>query len=170
MLKEGLRQFEACVIISQMEINVLLDEGFKKALDKAWLRNVAQEVLKAEGQSNVEMGILITGDERIKQLNKEYLDEDKPTDVLSFAMMESAKGDTTSFPTPPDGTKHLGEVIISYPQAVKQAEEHKHSAKKEGAVLLIHGVLHLLGYDHDVPETQKRMEARETELVLRRLD
>ena len=65
----------------------------------------------------------------------------------------------------PDGKLHLGEVIISYPQAVIQAEEHRHSVKKEVAILIIHGVLHLLGYDHDEPKRRRQMAAREAEIL-----
>jgi probable rRNA maturation factor len=60
---------------------------------------------------------------------------------------------------------HLGEVIISYPQAVIQAEEHCHSAEKEIVILLIHGVLHLLGYDHDIPERERAMKQRELTIL-----
>ena len=70
-----------------------------------------------------------------------------------------------SFPQPPDGVRHLGEVIISYPQAVIQAEEHQHSVKRELAILIIHGVLHLLGYDHETPELEQQMIAREREIL-----
>ena len=65
----------------------------------------------------------------------------------------------------PDGILHLGEVIISYPQAVTQAEEHQHSVKREIAVLIIHGILHLLGYEHDKPELRQQMIAREKEIL-----
>jgi len=66
---------------------------------------------------------------------------------------------------PPDEIEHLGEVIISYPQAVIQAEEHHHSVKREIAILIIHGVLHLLGYEHDKPELERDMRAREAEIL-----
>jgi probable rRNA maturation factor len=56
-------------------------------------------------------------------------------------------------------------VIIAYPQAVMQAEEHRHLLKRELAILIIHGVLHLLGYDHDKPEDERRMQAREAEIL-----
>jgi len=74
-------------------------------------------------------------------------------------------GNLAPFVAPPDGVKHLGEVIISYPQAVIQAEEHQHPIKREIAILIIHGVLHLLGYDHDKPEPERDMRARETEIL-----
>jgi probable rRNA maturation factor len=156
-----------------MEINVLFDEGFEGAVDEGWLREVAAKVLTAEHQSDAEMSILITGQEKIRQLHKEYMGEDEPTDVLSFAMSEKGPADAPDFVFPAGDAAHLGEVIISYPQAEIQAAEHRHSIKKEVAILLIHGVLHLLGYDHDEPERQKRMQAREKamlKLVLEGLD
>jgi probable rRNA maturation factor len=69
------------------------------------------------------------------------------------------------FVAAPDGVSHLGEVIISYPQAVIQAEEHHHPVKKELAILIIHGVLHLLGYDHAEPDQEHRMRAGEAEIL-----
>ena len=66
---------------------------------------------------------------------------------------------------PPDGVLHLGEVIISYPQAVIQAEEHQHSKKREVAILVIHGILHLLGYEHDKPELESIMSSREQAIL-----
>jgi probable rRNA maturation factor len=69
------------------------------------------------------------------------------------------------FVTAPDGIAHLGEVIISYPQAVKQAGEHRHSVKRELAILIIHGVLHLLRYDHDTLEPKRKMSAREAAIL-----
>jgi probable rRNA maturation factor len=148
-----------------MEIDILFDEGFEDCLDEKWLHYIIEAALKAENTGdNIEMSLLITGQERIHQLNKEYRGKDKPTDVLSFAMQDelpSEDGEDFSFIMPPDGIKQLGEVIISFPQAVIQAEEHNHSVKKEVAMLIIHGVLHLLGYDHIEDDEADIMEARE---------
>ena len=148
-----------------MEINVLFDEGFEDTLNEGWLRQAASQALTAEKQTDAEMGILITGQDKIRQLHKEYMDEDEPTDVLSFAMKEKGPLDAPDFIFPAGDAAHLGEVIISYPQAEIQAAEHGHSAKKEVAILLIHGVLHLVGYDHDQPESQKKMQAREKAIL-----
>jgi len=146
-----------------MEINVLVDEGFEGCPEASWLRSVAEQVLIAQGvSSDVELGLVITSQERVRQLNKSYRGKDEPTDVLAF-YMTSAAGET--FVAPPDGVRHLGEVIISYPQAVIQAKEHQHSIKKELAILIIHGVLHLLGYDHEEPEQERRMRGREADIL-----
>ena len=150
-----------------MEIDVLVEEGFEGCLEASWLESVAGKVLIAQGvESEVELGLVIAGQERVQQLNLSYLGEDEPTDVLAFAMLpEPSGGDPGQFVVPPDGIKHLGEVIISYPQAVIQAEEHQHSVEREIAILIIHGVLHLLGYDHDKPELEREMRAREAEIL-----
>ncbi len=154
-------------MIRPMEINVLIDEGLEGCLEVSWLESVVEEVLAARGvDSKAELGLVIVGQERVRQLNLSYLGKDEPTDVLAFAMLaEQPGGDLAPFIAPPDGIKHLGEVIISYPQAVIQAEEHRHSIKREIAILIIHGVLHVLGYDHNKPELEREMRAREAEIL-----
>ena len=150
-----------------MEVNVLIDEGLEGCLEASWLESVAEKVLVAQGvDSRAELGLVIVGQERVRQLNLDYLGEDEPTDVLAFSMLPEPPGeDPAPFVAPPDGIKHLGEVIISYPQAVIQAEEHQHSVEREIVILIIHGVLHLLGYDHDKPELERQMRAREAEIL-----
>jgi len=152
-----------------MEINVLIDEGLEGCLEIGWLQSIAEQVLIAQNAgSNVELGLVITSQERIQQLNRSYLGRNEPTDVLAFPMLpatEEIGADLPPFVTPPDGGAHLGEVIISYPQAVIQAEEQHHPIKKEIATLIIHGVLHLLGYKDDKPELKRQMSAKETEIL-----
>ncbi len=150
-----------------MQISVLIDEDIEGCPDESWLRRVAERVLAAQGVcSYAELGLVVTGQERVRELNKKYRDEDRPTDVLAFYMTPSSEETgAPAFITPPDGMLHLGEVIISYPQAVIQAKEHGHSVRREMAILIIHGVLHLLGYDHDKPELARLMRAREKEIL-----
>jgi len=149
-----------------MEINVLIDEGFAGCPTPRWLEGITRQVLEAEGAgAEAEVGLLIATGERVKELNRDYLGEDAPTDVLAFSAREEKETDQSPFIHPPDGLLHLGEVIIAYPQAVIQAAEHRHPVKKELAILLIHGLLHLLGYDHDKPDLESRMKTRERELL-----
>ena len=150
-----------------MEVNVLIDEGLEGYLEESWLERVAEKVLVTQDvDSRAELGLVIASQEKVRQLNLDYLGKDEPTDVLAFSMLpEPSRGDLTPFVAPPDGIKHLGEVIISYPQAVVQAEEHQHSVKREIAILIIHGVLHLVGYEHDKPELERQMRAREAEIL-----
>jgi probable rRNA maturation factor len=147
-----------------MEINILIDEGFDGCPTPRWLENIIRQVLEAQGAGAViEVGLVIATGERVRELNRDYLGEDEPTDVLAFSACE--EGDELPFVQPPDGLFHLGEVIIAYPQAVIQAAEHGHPLERELAILLIHGVLHLLGYEHDQPSSARRMRAREAELL-----
>ena len=154
-----------------MEINVLIEEGLEEYLGMNWLQSVAEQVLIAQNaDSRLELGLVITIQEKVQQLNRSYLGKDEPTDVLAFSMLPEplATGESEAsspFVQPPDGVLHLGEVIVSYPQAVIQAEEHQHSVKREIAILIIHGVLHLLGYEHDKPELERQMRTREKEIL-----
>ena len=152
-----------------MEINVLIEPGFEDCPEADWLQGVIGQVLSTEQvASEVELGLVITTQEKIKGLNRIYRSRDEVTDVLSFSMTPDLVGtDLSPFVTPPDGVLHLGEVIISHPQAVLQAKEQQHSTKKEIAILIIHGVLHLLGYDHEESEPERQMRAREREMLAR---
>ena len=153
-------------MLVQMEINVLIDEGFAGYLEADWLRGIVEQVLVAQDAgTSVEIGLVITGQERVQQLNRTYRGKDEPTDVLAFSAREEVDAELPPFAQPPDGVLHLGEVIIAYPQAVFQAEEHHHSVKREVAILTIHGVLHLLGYEHDKPELEAQMRSREEEIL-----
>ena len=148
-----------------MEINILIDKEYKNKVKSTWLKNVARQVQKAENVSEKsEMGLKITGDEEIHKLNLQYLDEDRPTDVLSFPMNEQLDA-APVFVKVPDGKLHLGDIVISYPTALKQAEEHNHPVNREIAILLIHGILHLLGYDHDILKRKSVMRNRETAIL-----
>jgi probable rRNA maturation factor len=147
-----------------VEINILVEEGIA-AIDEGWLEAVAERVLELErAGAKAEVGIVITSNDRVQQLNRDYRGQDEPTDVLAFSAREQAT-DSPSFIPPPDGRLHLGEVIIAYPQALVQAEEHGHPLRKELTILLIHGLLHLLGYDHEATDAERRMQAREKELL-----
>lgn len=148
-----------------MEINVLIEKGLEGCLDQNWLRLIAERVLVAAGADlNAELSLVIATQQKIQELNKDYLGRDEPTDVLAFPMLSGGKA-LHPFVPPPDGVNHLGEVIISYPQAVIQAEEYHHSTKKEVTILIIHGVLHLLGYEDEKPELKCLMSAREKEIL-----
>jgi probable rRNA maturation factor len=149
------------------EIAILVEEGFRGVVDAGWVKKIARQALKAEGvASPYEVSLVFTDSETVKQLNRDYRGVDKPTDVLAFYMLPQKQADS-SFALPPDGITRLGEVIISYPQAAEQAKEQGHSPQSELALLVIHGILHLLGYDHEEPEEASMMRARERELLER---
>jgi probable rRNA maturation factor len=149
-----------------MEINVLIEEGLETEPGEEWLQQVMEKALLAEKMPpHIEISLVITGQAQIQELNRQYRGQDSPTDVLSFAMSESAENEPEAFIGPPDGLLHLGEIIVSYPQAVIQAQEHGHSVKKELVVLIVHGILHILGYDHEKPDMEPAMLNREKEIL-----
>jgi probable rRNA maturation factor len=151
-----------------VEINVLIEEGIEECLKADWLQNVAEQVLIAQGVcSKAELGLFIATQERAQALNRDYLGRDKPTDVIAFSMLPEQPAGREPFVPPPDGVRHLGEVIIAYPQAVVQAEEQGHSTEREITILIIHGILHLLGYDDEKPALKREMRAREREVLSR---
>jgi probable rRNA maturation factor len=147
------------------QIDIHVDDEFRTLVDKGRVRKIVRQILKAEEMTPpYEVSLVFTESKRVRQLNRDYRGVDQPTDVLAF-YMRPQKGSDSSFANPPDGVAHLGEVIISYPQALAQAREQGHSAQRELALLVIHGVLHLLGYDHEESREAKKMRAREKELL-----
>lgn len=95
---------------------------------------------------------VISNDEHIQLLNRDYRSTDEPTDVLSFSAKEG-----TEFVVPEELPPYLGDIIISLPTAERQAAEASHSIEKELALLAVHGCLHLLGYEHADEDTKARM-------------
>jgi probable rRNA maturation factor len=147
------------------DIEILVEDELRGVMDGGSVKKIVRQVLKAEGvTSPYEVSLVITDSETVRQLNRDYRGVNEPTDVLAFSMLPQ-KGDDSSFPLPPDGVMRLGEVIISYPQAVAQAKGQGHPPERELALLVIHGILHLLGYDHEEPEEESKMREREKELL-----
>jgi len=155
---------QLCYHSVDVEISILIEGKFAGCPDKKWFQKIAEKVLTAQGAGDdVELGLVITTQEKVRELNRTYRGKDKPTDVLAFYL--TSDGGKADFPTPPDGARHLGEVVISFPQVVIQANEQGHPVKRELAILTIHGILHLLGYDHEKPEARRRMRSREASLL-----
>jgi probable rRNA maturation factor len=147
------------------EIEIFVGKEFRELVDEGWVTRIAQAVLKAEGvASPYEVSLVFTDSKTVQRLNRDYVGVDEPTDVLAFYMLPQREADD-SFTLPPDGVTRLGEIIISYPQAVEQAKEQGHSPERELALLIIHGMLHLLGYDHEKPEEESKMRERERGLL-----
>jgi probable rRNA maturation factor len=125
------------------------------------LVHLAERVLSAVGEPRSELSLELIGDGRMRRLNREYRKKDRPTDVLAFPIREAAM---------PRGvrpvTQMLGDVVISLPTAVRQAKEAGRSIDDELAMLLVHGMLHLCGYDHERNRRQAaRMSRRERALL-----
>ncbi len=146
----------------KFDISIQTDEPFAGDIDRALITEAATKALALDTEhDSFELGIVITDDETIHNINREYRGIDEPTDVISFALLE---GDE-DFVMPPDNTLHLGEVVISYPRAVEQARLQNHPVQRELAWLVVHGVLHLLGYDHETDEERVVMQTIEGEIL-----
>lgn len=148
-----------------MQLGIEIDEEFRKHLNEKWLQGLAECCLRLhEFDSEVELSLFITDDETVRDLNQNYRGINETTDVLSFALTEEGS-DSSTFIIPPDGVLHLGEVIISFPQAAIQAEKAAHDVEQEIALLIVHGILHLLGYDHDEPDREGAMRELEQKIL-----
>ncbi len=131
------------------------EENIAELVDVRNLLEFAVSYLKLE---NVLFNVIVVDNDTIHQLNKEYRGVDRPTDVISFALED----DDTFVPT---SIRVLGDIYISIDKAKEQAVSYGHSLKREICFLTIHGLLHLLGYDHMEPEEEKEMFALQ-ELIL----
>jgi probable rRNA maturation factor len=130
-------------------IEILVNEDLGTFEPKDDLEKLAVNVLKSlQPNLNSDLTVVITTDDEIRQLNAQYRATDRATDVLSF---ESDETD------PESGVRYLGDIVISYPRALQQASDAGHSVHAELSLLLVHGILHLLGYDHDTPEAKAAM-------------
>ncbi|HWQ15726.1 MAG TPA: rRNA maturation RNase YbeY [Roseiflexaceae bacterium] len=152
-----------------MHVDVQIAPRYAEDVDAALIERAVATALAAEQVAGeVEVSVLVTDDAQLHALNRDYRGVDAPTDVLSFAAEEDAAGGP-GFVRPPDAPRYLGDIALSYERAVAQAAEYGHSLERELAFLTVHGVLHLLGYDHERgPEEEAAMRARQ-EAVMERL-
>jgi probable rRNA maturation factor len=127
-----------------------------KGLSDATVRRRAQRMLDALQMSKCELSILLTDDREIRILNRDYRGIDRATDVLSFALRE---GEGARF-----AREQLGDVVLSVTTAKRQAREANRSLLDEATMLVAHGLLHLLGRDHDTPTRDRRMR-KETDAL-----
>ncbi len=133
---------------------------------KVLVRDVITMALhKFKFTDKLEVGITLVDNPGIRQLNLEYRGIDAPTDVLSFALQESREAGKIPF-TDASGTLLLGDIVISCEQAAAQAAEYGHSFEREMGFLTAHGILHLLGYDHQTDAEAKEMRALEEEILV----
>lgn len=129
-------------------------QGVEKVLATAVRATLTHE----HAQPPLELTVLLTDDEQIHQMNLEYRQEDKPTDVLSFPAGESSPGLVEEIP-------YLGDIAISVPYAGRQAAQAGHDLLGELQLLAVHGVLHLLGHDHDTAEGKEAMWGAQTAVL-----
>jgi probable rRNA maturation factor len=135
-------------------VRLRVEKGPHAGIARAEITRRARAMLRAIQMPNGELSIVLTDDNQIQKLNHEYRGKDRPTDVLAFSMRE---GDFSRL-----AGDLLGDVIVSVPYARKQALSRKRTVLDEVTMLLAHGLLHLLGWDHDTAAKDKRMRA-ETE-------
>jgi len=143
-----------------VEVEVQMAPAFAGALSPEQLQAVAEAVLRREERSG-QLALVVTDDEGIQELNRDFLGVDEPTDVLAF----SAKEESGPFVSAPEAEQYLGDLILSYPRALAQAAELGHPVELELKLLVVHGLLHLLGYDHAEAEEKAVMWARQEELL-----
>lgn len=142
------------VIINNIQDKVEIPEDFFSLLEE-----IGNFLLRLEGYSlSCELSIIFVDNSYIQELNLTYRGYDAPTDVLSFNLQDDIDG---------EGEKILGDVVISAEKAREQAQTFNHTLKEEIAFLCVHGILHLLGYDHDTEEAEREMNEKQ-ELVLKK--
>ena len=130
----------------------------KQKIDLRMVKKIARETLNALGSPDGELSILIVSDQEIADLNKTYLDRSGPTNVMAFPMQEGPFGDITP--------KLLGDVVISLDTAAREAQQAGMTTESRFDQLLVHGILHLFGFDHDkTAEGAKAMRIKEKELL-----
>jgi probable rRNA maturation factor len=132
--------------------------------DQAHLEHSARMILADIGEPSAELGILLVGNQRMRSLNHRYRRKNRTTDVLAFAARDAIVPHT-----PYLMPSMLGDVVIAVPEAARQAKEGQRSLDEELMVLLIHGILHLCGYDHEGSEKEARRMRRRERTILRSL-
>ena len=136
------------------------DKKYKEIIDRVFETCFKEENLY---DSKMYISIILTDEENIQKINKEYRDIDKSTDVLSFPMFEPEEIDEAK-----KREEVLGDIIVCIPIVRKQAIEYGHSEEREFAYMLVHGFYHLMGYDHMVEEDKVKMRAKE-EIIMNKL-
>ena len=153
------------VIISDEQKEITVPRGIRMLI-----RRCCNAVLQAEKfGSDAEVSVSFVDNERIHELNAQYRNVDRETDVLSFPMGENGEYDTNM----DTGAKILGDIVISVPKAMEQAKAYNHSLQREIGFLTVHSMLHLLGYDHEnggIEQVHKREKEEEvlTKIGLKR--
>ena len=147
------------IILSSMPENLEIDVEIVDTV-----RRAAYKVGELYGLDNAEVSITFTDNKHIHEINREYRKVDRPTDVISFALNEGDEPEIEGGAP----INVLGDIIISVEKAVEQAKDYGHSVEREVAFLTVHGMLHLLGYDHMEEEDRKEMR-QEEDFVMEKL-
>ena len=151
----------------QMEINLDPENLSLPLKTVETVRTVLQKTAELlELADETEISVLLVDDATIQELNRDYREKDVPTDVLSFPLEEELEGEGEPEIIGGPAARMLGDIVISVEKAVTQAAEYGHSVERELAFLLVHGLLHLLGYDHDKGEAAKKLMRSEEKRIL----
>ena len=142
--------------MSNIEIFVNVDEEIKEL---ETVEKVLESAIEKENLDNISFNVIIVDNNYIHELNKNYRNIDRETDVITFALEDE---DTIIIP---DSERILGDIYISIDKARSQAEEYGHSLLRELSFLAVHGFYHLLGYDHMTPEEEKIMFTKQEEVL-----
>jgi len=127
------------------------------SVDEKYLKSICQKVLKEEGKKEAQLSVVLVGQGRMRQLNKKYRGKNRVTDVLAFPSNQ-----TSEFVNPPNSESELGEIVLCLRVLKKNAKRFNSTFKKELTLSLIHGILHLLGYDHEKDASAaKKMEEKQ---------
>ena len=150
-------------------ITIQVDEAFFELVDEANLTQVIAHLLQHMARPTAALTLVVTDDDAVQELNRDYRGVDAPTDVLSFAAQESAPSAPALAGLPPELAEelsnYLGDIIIAYPYAARQAAHYQNSVAAELRLLAVHGVLHLLGYDHATAEEEAAMWALQSAVL-----
>jgi probable rRNA maturation factor len=148
-----------------MELLVSNEQGIHLVTTELELlfKKVLEAVLQAEGETGkVEVSLVLVDDKKIQELNRDYRGIDRPTDVLSFPLREAVEDEG---PKVSVDEWLLGDIVVSMETALRQAEEYGHSLERELGFLIVHGCLHLLGYDHQREEERQVMREKEEAIL-----
>ncbi len=143
-------------------VRLVVDTKLGRGVSRAEIERRLARMMAALKLEDSELSVLLTGDDQIQELNRLYRKKNRPTDVLAFAMREGG-GLPRSMPA--GLPRLLGDVIVSMPTARAQAKHAKRPALDEVTMLLAHGLLHLLGWDHDTVAKDRAMRAETDRLV-----
>jgi probable rRNA maturation factor len=141
---------------ARVPVQLIVEAGPYPGIAHADVVRRVRAMLEALEMSKCEVSVLLTGDDQIQKLNRDYRGINRPTDVLAFSQREGELGETAGL--------LLGDVVVSVSTARRQASARARSVISEVTWLLAHGLLHLLGWDHDTPSNDRRMRL-ETERI-----
>lgn len=133
-------------------------------IDQAWLSGQAQQILDILDYSDFDLGIMLTTNATIRTFNRQYRGKDKPTDILSFSFHPTLKAGQR-IKVSSDDEKNLGDLIISLEYIYNDPKKMGSTFTKRMQILLVHGICHLLGYDHEKDSEYKVMQAKEQEIL-----